>query len=152
MDADYVAVDRLYRALKNERVRNILPLVFNVTDPSPGLGWRNLERKRLDERGRPDLVLALALIHHVVIDGNIPMGEFLGWLHALGGDLVIEFVTREDPMVVGLLRNKEDHYADYHQEVFERELAARFTILRQQPLGSGTRVMYHARPINTTAS
>jgi hypothetical protein len=152
MDADYVAVDRLYRALKGERVRNILPLVFNVTDPSPALGWRNLERKRLNERGRPELVLALALIHHVVIGGNIPMAEFLHWLHELGGDLVIEFVTREDPMVAALLRNKEDHYADYHQDVFERELAGRFTIVRQQALGSGTRVMYHARPINTTAS
>jgi SAM-dependent methyltransferase len=152
MDADYVAIDRLYRALKSERVANILPLVFNVTDPSPGLGWRNLERKRLAERGRPDLVLALALIHHVVIGGNIPMAEFLQWLSDLGGDLVIEFVTRRDPMVATLLRNKEDHYADYHQDIFEKELAARFAIVRQQPLGSGTRVMYHALPLSTTAS
>jgi precorrin-6B methylase 2 len=152
MDADHVAIDRLYRALKSDRVSNILPLVFNVTDPSPGLGWRNLERKRLAERGRPDLVLALALIHHVVIGGNIPMVEFLEWLSDLGGDLVIEFVTRQDPMVATLLRNKEDQYADYDRDVFERELAARFTILRQQPLASGTRVMYHARPISTSAS
>ena len=94
--------------------------------PVSWLGWRNLERKRLIERGRPDLVLALALVHHVVIGGNIPMAEFLHWLSELGGELVIEFVTREDPMVATLLRNKEDHYADYHQDVFERELAARF--------------------------
>jgi hypothetical protein len=46
----------------------------------------------------------------------------------LGGDLVIEFVTRKDPMVVTLLRNKDDHYADYNEDVFERELAARFRI------------------------
>ena len=117
----------------------------NVTDPSPNLGWRNLERKRLDERGRPDLVLALALIHHVVIGGNIPMVEFVEWLKGLGGDLVIEFVTRKDPMVVTLLRNKEDHYADYNEDVFERELGARFRIAKRQPLGSGTRIMYHAQ-------
>ena len=104
-----------------------------------------MERKRINERGRPDLVLALALIHHVVIGGNIPMAEFVQWLRDLGGDLVIEFVTRKDPMVVTLLRNKEDHYADYNEDVFERELAARFRIAKRQPLGSGTRIMYHAQ-------
>ncbi len=144
MDADHLAIDKLYRALKSERVPNILPLVVNVTDPSPNLGWRNMERKRINERGKPDLVLALALIHHVVIGGNVPLAEFMEWLHELGGDLVIEFVTRQDPMVVTLLRNKDDHYSDYTEENFERELAARFRVVRRQPLGSGTRVMYHA--------
>jgi hypothetical protein len=145
MDADHLAIDKFYRALKAEHVRNILPLVVNVTDPSPNLGWRNLERKRINERGRPDLVLALALIHHVVIGGNIPLAEFVQWLRDLGGELVIEFVTRKDPMVETLLRNKEDHYTDYTEESFERELSARFRIVRRQPLGSGTRIMYHAR-------
>jgi precorrin-6B methylase 2 len=145
MDADHQAIDKLYRALKSERVSNILPLIVNVTDPSPNLGWRNMERKRINERGRPELVLALALIHHVVIGGNIPMAEFVQWLRDLGGELVIEFVTRKDPMVVTLLRNKEDHYVDYDEDVFERELAARFRIKKRQPLGSGTRIMYHAQ-------
>ena len=145
MDADHLAIDKLYAALKSERVSKILPLIVNVTDPSPNLGWRNMERKRITERGQPDLTLALALIHHVVIGGNIPMAEFVQWLRDLGGDLVIEFVTRKDPMVVTLLRNKEDHYADYDEAVFERELAARFRIAKRQPLGSGTRIMYHAQ-------
>jgi precorrin-6B methylase 2 len=146
MDADHVAVDRLYHGLKADGSRTILPLVVNLTDPSPELGWRNLERKRLFERGRPELVLALALIHHVVIGGNIPLAEFLDWLRSLGADLIVEFVTREDPMVKTLLRNKEDQYADYHQEIFDRELGARYTIARRLPLGSGTRIMYYATP------
>jgi hypothetical protein len=80
-----------------------------------------------------------------VIGGNIPMAEFVQWLSDLGGELVIEFVTRKDPMVITLLRNKEDHYADYNEDVFERELSARFRIAKRQPLGSGTRIMYHAQ-------
>jgi hypothetical protein len=145
MDFDHLAIDKLYQALKTEQRTNILPLIVNVTDPSPNLGWRNMERKRIDERGRPDLILTLALIHHVVIGGNIPMAEFVQWLRDLRGELVIEFVTRKDPMVITLLRNKEDHYADYNEDVFERELSARFRIVKRQPLGSGTRIMYHAR-------
>jgi ribosomal protein L11 methylase PrmA len=145
MDADHLAIDKLYQALKSERVRQHPSPDRQRHRPVAEPGWRNLERKRLDERGRPDLVLALALIHHVVIGGNIPMAEFVEWLKGLGGDLVIEFVTRKDPMVVTLLRNKEDHYADYNEDVFERELGARFRIAKRQPLGSGTRIMYHAQ-------
>jgi SAM-dependent methyltransferase len=146
MDADHVAVEQFYRTLEAEDARTILPLVVNLTDPSPDLGWRNMERKRLPDRGRPELVLCLALIHHVVIGGNIPLAEFLEWLRTLGASLIIEFVTREDPMVKALLRNKDDQYGDYHQDVFERELSARFAITRCQPLGSGTRIMYYAHP------
>jgi hypothetical protein len=145
MDGDHVAIDRLYRALKADRVPNILPLVINIADPSPNLGWRNMERKRIDERGRPDLVLALALIHHLVIGANIPLAEFIQWLFDLGGDVVIEFVTREDPMVITLLRNKEDHYHDYHVDVFERTLASKFQVVKRQSLGSGTRILYYAQ-------
>jgi SAM-dependent methyltransferase len=146
LDADHLAVERLYQSLKGERNTRILPLVMNLADPSPDLGWRNLERKRLAERGRPDLVLALALIHHMVIGANIPLAEFVDWLADLGAEFVIEFVTREDGMVKTLLRNREDQYADYNLDVFERELARRCDVIRREPLVSGTRVLYHARP------
>jgi hypothetical protein len=146
LDADHLAVDRLYQALKDAGTRTILPLVGNLADPSPDLGWRNQERRRLTRRARPDLVLCLALIHHLVIDANIPLTELLEWLGDLRADTVIEFVTRDDPMVRALLRHKEDQYIDYDEALFERELAARFTIVRRQPLSSGTRILYYARP------
>jgi SAM-dependent methyltransferase len=144
LDADGVAIERLYRELKRDNNRTILPLVFDFADPSPGLGWRGLERKPLEPRGHPDLVLCLALIHHAVIAANIPLVQFVEWLATLGGDLVIEFVNREDPMVQRLLKNKHDQYTDYQQAAFEQHLGRRFTIERQQTLGSGTRVLYHA--------
>jgi ribosomal protein L11 methylase PrmA len=145
LDADHLAVDRFYKALKDEGIRTILPLVGNLADPSPDLGWRNLERQQLTRRGRPDLVLCLALVHHLVIGANIPLTDVLQWLGDLGGDTIIEFVTRDDPMVRALLRNKEDQYSDYDQVVFDRALACRFTIVRRQTLGSGTRILYYAR-------
>jgi len=148
IDGDHLAVERLYQALKAERNCAILPLVVNLADPSPDLGWRLLERKRLTARGRPDLVLCLALVHHLVIAANIPLCELLDWLAGLGAEIVIEFATREDDMVRRLLRNKEDQYADYRLDVFERDLAARCTVVRREPLASGTRVMYWARPRN----
>jgi SAM-dependent methyltransferase len=145
MDADSLAIERLYRALKAERTTTILPLVTNIANLSPNLGWRGLERKGLVERGKPDLTLCLALIHHLVIGANLPLQEFVDWLASLGGDLVIEFVTKDDPMVQTLLRNREDLYGDYEVGYFEQCLSQAFALVQRDPLVSGTRSLYYAR-------
>ena len=144
LDADQLAVERFYQTLKLRGSSKILPLVCNIADPSPNLGWRGLERKELVKRGQPDLVLCLALIHHLVLTANIPLEEFIGWLSDLGSNLIIEFITKQDPMVRQLLRNKDDIYKDYEQEYFERCLSARFSIVRQETFNSETRIIYHA--------
>jgi len=144
MDTDQLAVERLYQGLKPEGNKCILPLVVNLADASPSLGWRGLERKALTERGNPDLTLCLALIHHIVITANIPLREFINWLAGLGTSLIIEFVSREDPMVKMVLRNKQDIYTDYEKEYFEQCLSNSFRVRRCEKLGSGTRVMYFA--------
>ena len=137
MDGDHLAIDRLYRQLRDEGHETILPLVMNLSEASPGLGWRGSERQALEDRGRPDLVLCLALIHHMVISSNIPMREFVGWLASLGGDLVIEFVGKDDAMVQTLLRNKEDRDSDYEREPFEQALGEHFEIVRREELAGG---------------
>jgi hypothetical protein len=152
MDRDPLAIEWLYRALAGEKNGQILPLVTDITDPSPALGWKGMERKALWERGRPELTLCLALIHHVVISANIPMHEFIAWLAGLGTALVIEFVRRGDPMVQKLLRNKADQYADYDEAAFERCLQEHFSIERRLELGSRTRVLYFATPVSATPS
>ena len=147
VDADEGPVELLYRDLRAEGDEQILTLTMNLADPSPGLGWRGLERRALAERGKPDLVLALALIHHVAISANVPVREFIDWLASLGSALVIEFPTREDPMVKKLLAPKrEGLHPDYELSFFERCLAEAFEVERSERLESGTRVLYHARP------
>ena len=147
VDADDAPVELLYRALREERNERILPLVGNVADPSPALGWRGVERKTLLERGRPDLVLALALVHHLAIGANVPVAEVVDWLADLGGALVVEFPTRDDPMVQKLLAPKRDGlHPDYELEHFERRLAEAFDVRRREELGSGTRLLYYAAP------
>ena len=99
MDADPPTVESLYRRLREEGEQRILPLVVDVCDPSHGLGWRGRERLPLEDRGRPELTLCLALVHHLAITRNVPLAEIVDWLAGLGGELVLEFPTREDPMV-----------------------------------------------------
>ena len=146
MDADHLAIERFYRELKAENNTHILPLVSNLAEPSPGLGWRGAERKRLDDRGKPELTLCLALIHHVVISANVPLAEFIDWLASLNSALVIEFVNKDDEMVKTLLRNKQDIYSDYTLENFERVLGQYFQVQDEHTFASGTRKIFFAIP------
>jgi hypothetical protein len=92
----------------------------------------------------PDLVLALALVHHLAIGANVPLAGLIDWLADLGAALVIEFPTREDPMVARLLSGKrENAHPDYGLESFEALLERRFTVVRRELLG--TRVLFEAR-------
>jgi SAM-dependent methyltransferase len=147
IDADQGPLELLYRELRDEGDERILPLTIDLADPSPSLGWRGLERSALADRGRPDLVLALALVHHLAISANVPVSEVVDWLAGLGSALVIEFPTREDPMVKKLLAPKrEGLHPDYELGFFERCLTEAFTIERSERLVSGTRILFFARP------
>ena len=146
LDADAAVVERLYTELKSEGSTSILPLVVDVLDPSPGLGWRGAERQPLPERGRPDLTLCLALVHHLAIAGNVPVRDVVAWLASLGSAVVVEFPTREDPQVQRLLASKrDDMHSDYEVEFFERCLREAFDVERSEVVG-GTRVLYFAHP------
>lgn len=146
LDSDAACAQRLANDLAAEKVTNILPLVCNMANPSPAQGWGGRERTTLEDRGRPDLVLCLGLIHHLVISANIPLDQVVAWLARLGGELVIEFPTKNDPMVRSLLRNKPDQYADYELEAFEAELERSFRIERKECLPSQERFLFHGIP------
>jgi len=147
VDFDRAVVDALYRSLRDEDNRSILPLVLDLADPSPGIGWRNRERMTFLERGRPDLALCLALVHHLSIGRNIPLRELVDWLRSLDCEVVVEFPARTDPMVQRLLGAKRaDAHPDYDGETFDSLLRARFEILDLVELPSETRTLYFARP------
>jgi hypothetical protein len=147
IDSDRAVVDALYRELQKDGDRTILPLVVDLADPSPAIGWRNRERLTLSERGTPDLALCLALVHHLSITRNVPLRELVDWLRGLDCELVIEFPSREDPMVQRLLSAKRgDAHPDYDRETFEDVLGGSFEIADSQELPSRTRTLYFARP------
>jgi hypothetical protein len=146
-DFDEGAIDPLYRALKAEGNTTILPLVIDLADPSPGIGWRNRERPAFFDRTKPDVVLMLALLHHLAITANVPLPEIVDWMRSFGSRIVVEFVHTDDVQVQRLLANKpEGLFPDYRVDVFERLLAERFTVEKQVPLPSGTRTLYLVSP------
>ncbi len=149
MDADPLCVEFLYQGLKQEEKRNILPLVMNLANLSPDQGWAGRERQSLPARGKPDLALCLALVHHMAITCNVPIRAFLAWLAELGTSVIVEFVSKEDPMVQQLLLNKDDTYDDYTRADFETYLRQFFNVKNSLALAGGTRFMYFATPMRS---
>lgn len=148
VDQDAAVVDGLYRNLRAESERRILPLVQDLADPSPGGGWGGIERASFAARCSADVVLALALVHHLAIGRNVALPQLITGLTELlrrGGRLIVEFVHPEDPMVQRMLANKPAGlHADYRRDVFENLLARHCAILQRQELPGGSRTLYLA--------
>jgi SAM-dependent methyltransferase len=144
-DADPLVIENLYQTVKAENNRRVLPLVVDLVNPSPSLGWRGLERMNLPDRGMPDLIICLALIHHLVVGANVPLAEFVDWLASYRSDVLIEFVDRQDPMVRGILRNRDDDYPDYDEDVFRRRFCAVFDLVWSERLNFSRRRLYYGR-------
>lgn len=151
VDGDHDVVEALYRALRDDgpspsEHRNILPVVMDVANPSPGLGWAGAERAGWEARAKPDLVLFLALIHHLRVAANVPLPLVLDWLRALDAAVLIEFVGREDEMFAHLLANKQERYEDYSAASFEAHLRGRFDVRDRLPLKGGARELFLLHP------
>ncbi len=144
-DADLAAAERHFQALAKAGRTDTTPLVMDLADPSPSQGWHERERSGLVERANADMVLALALIHHLAIGRNVPLPMVLDLFADLAQDAVVEWVPREDPMVKRMLASREDVFDDYTEEGFRRAAEARFDVIERAPIEGSSRVLYALR-------
>ncbi|MFC1793240.1 SAM-dependent methyltransferase [Planctomycetota bacterium] len=142
LDSDPAAVEKNYLELKKRNDEHILPLLIDLTNPSSGIGWENQERMSLVDRGPVDMVMALALIHHLAISNNVPFDKIAGFLRGICNWLIIEFVPKSDPRVQQLLSTRKDIFPDYDESVFENELGQFFTIQRSVKIRNSERTLY----------
>jgi len=141
-DFDMACVERNYLESIRNGDKQLLPLVMDLANPSPGIGWHHRERKSLMDRGPAGVVLCLAIIHHLAISCNVPFARLAEFLAASCESLIIEFVPKEDSNVQRLLSIRKDVFMDYTIENFEKEFKQYFS-LRSRALISGSgRVLY----------
>ncbi len=141
-DLDPAAVERNYRRVKAQGETGILPLLLDLTNPSPALGWAHGERMSLEERGPADVLLALAVVHHLAIGHNLPLERVAGFLARLGRNLIVEFVPKSDSQVQRLLRDRQDIFPGYTREGFEAAFRSHFRIERSVPVRDSERTLY----------
>jgi ribosomal protein L11 methylase PrmA len=141
-DVDPAAVERNYRRVRADGETGILPLLLDLTNPSPAQGWAGRERLSLEDRGPADAVLALALIHHLAIGHNVPLEQVARFFSRIGRHLIIEFVPKSDSQVKRLLLSRPDIFPHYTKEGFEQAFVRHFTIESASPIQDSDRWLY----------
>lgn len=141
-DIDPGAVQQNYDLVKKNKERFMLPLVMDLTNPSPDLGWHNAERESMQERGPVDLVMALALIHHLSISNNVPLVDVASYFADLGEYLIIEFVPKSDSQVKRLLASRLDIFPVYTLEGFKSAFEDHYVLLDEKPVEGSARKLF----------
>lgn len=147
-DIDPNAVNHNYLQVLKNKETNIVPLVSDLLNPAPGIGFNNNERSQLQERIRKnnyDVSLALALIHHISLTGNVPFAMSAEMFASLTPYLIIEFPDRGDSWVDFLLKSKREflnHFDYYNKENFEKDYVAFFDVIEKQQIPNTERTMY----------
>jgi ribosomal protein L11 methylase PrmA len=142
MDVDPLCVEMNYKDCVQRGETHILPLVADLNNPSPDIGWQNKERGALLERGPADTVLALALVHHLAISNNVPLAAVANMFSQISKWLVIEFVPKQDSQVQRLLSTREDIFAEYTQDHFESAFRQYFSIQKSEKVQHSERTLY----------
>lgn len=142
IDGDPEVIESNYRQAVDSGDANLLPLVCDLRNPWPSLGWANQERASLLERGPADMVLALALVHHLVIGSNIPIAKVAHLMGSLCTHLLVEFVPKHDPKIVSMLSNREDIFPDYHLAGFKAAFGEYFSFLRADQVVDTDRTIF----------
>lgn len=140
-DVDPGAVERAYVA----KHPGVLPLLQDLTNPSPSLGWAGGERDSLEARGPVDVVLALALVHHLAIGNNVPLAEIAAYFARLGRQAIVEFVPKEDSQVRRLLASRRDVFPTYDLAGFESAIAPFFDVEEKVAIAGSSRTLFHLR-------
>jgi hypothetical protein len=141
-DIDPNAVEANYRHMKEQGETAMLPLVVDLTNPGGALGWHNLEREPIHERLQCDLVLALAIIHHLVISNNLPFASVAEYFSVFAPYLIIEFVPKEDSQVQKLLATRKNTFPDYTETAFTQAFEQYYKPVRHARIPHTKRTLY----------
>jgi ribosomal protein L11 methylase PrmA len=144
-DSDHSAVAGNYKQALAEKDGLIQPVLVDLNNPSPSLGWANRERKSLLERGPAGSVMALALVHHLAIGNNVPLWAISDFFSGISPNLIIEFVPKEDSQVQKMLYTRGDIFTEYNEDNFEKSFERNFHIDGKKKIKGSTRTVYLMR-------
>jgi hypothetical protein len=146
VDSDWQCINNLYQYTRQHSGMNILPLCVDIADPTPATGFHNAERSSFTDRMTADLVVVLALLHHLVLGRNIPLSRIAAYLSELTETwLILEFIPLTDPKARDLIRNRKNIYASYGTAELEQQFSRYFTIDRQSPIPGTERNLYRMK-------
>ena len=125
-DTDEDSVEMLYQLVKTKGLK-ILPLIMDVTNPSPAAGWRSMQYPSAVERFRAEGAMALAIVHHLAITQGQSFSRIVDELSDYCEKwLLTEFVPPEDPRAKEILLTCRRDMSWYTLEGFLATLKTKF--------------------------
>ncbi|MEI2738317.1 MAG: hypothetical protein V9F01_05985 [Chitinophagaceae bacterium] len=141
-DFDAYCINSLYKTIKKSGEKNVLPLIIDLSKPSPAIGVNNEERGSFIQRTSVDMAFALALIHHLAIGRNIPFEKMADFLSRICHHLIIEFVPKSDEKIRLMLTGKNDIYTQYSEGNFITAFNKYFTTEDKKAIPGSERTIY----------
>jgi ribosomal protein L11 methylase PrmA len=141
-DQDAGSVEAHWRRVRGDANPKILPLVLDLANPSPSIGWGLTERASFLERGAPDVIMALALVHHLAIGNNVPLPGIARLFARMAPHAIVEFVPKEDPMTRRLLAARRDIFEHYSLDGFRAAFGEAFDVVREAPITDSPRTLF----------
>jgi SAM-dependent methyltransferase len=142
IDNDTACAGAIWRQAQASEL-DILPLVVDFSRPSPAVGWRNRECASFLDRaaGAFDMVLMLAVLHHLIVTERIPLEEVIQQAAAITTDhFLIEFVGPQDEMFRTIARGRDGLHKDLNEAAFEAAFRPQFDLVRSTPSGAARRL------------
>ncbi|MCK4994804.1 MAG: SAM-dependent methyltransferase [Candidatus Omnitrophica bacterium] len=135
-------IEKFYLNCQKTGSSNILPLVLDLSNPSPDIGWENKERTSLFNRGPAHTIMALALIHHLTISNNVSLKRIAAFFANNCTWAIIEFIPKDDPQAIKLLTSRKDIFSSYTRKNFEKTFSTLFKIHSQTKIKESKRTVY----------
>lgn len=142
VDGDPAAVEKLFERCVRDDETGITTLCLDLANPSADMGWAHKEWPAFSMRARADVVLVLALVHHLAIGNNVPLPDIASYLAQLGPRVIIEWVPKHDSQVQRLLASRKDIFSSYTEEGFRTAITEFFEIESRTEIDSSQRVIY----------
>ncbi|MFL5742717.1 MAG: hypothetical protein ACJ75B_21025 [Flavisolibacter sp.] len=142
VDLDHYSINRLYQKTKTKNNSRLLPLVLDISKPSPAIGANNEERSSFFDRCQVDLVMALAVLHHLAIGKNMSFAIIAETFRRLGKNLIVEFIPKEDEKVQNMISQKKDVYGWYTKENFLSIFSSVFNVMEEKEISGSKRILY----------
>ena len=143
LEYDENCVDEIEKKIEKDSIINITALIGDLAETTPGLGILNKEYSSIFNRGKSEMVLGMALIHHLCLGRNIRL-NLVAELFAefTTGYAVVEFVPKEDSKSAKLLNGRDDVFGDYNEAHFINEFSLWFDLLKVAQLGNTGRKLF----------
>jgi hypothetical protein len=144
-DSDAGSVEAHWHRVRGAGGPEILPLIGDLSNPSPSIGWGLQERASFLDRANADALLALALVHHLAIGNNVPLPAVAALFARIAPNAIVEFVPKDDPMTRRLLAAREDIFDGYTIDGFRDAFGGPFEIVREAPITDSPRTLFLLR-------